>query len=148
MDSFISDKGLIKRKYTQVNWQSFVLIPIISNFLLQFLKNYFEIGMAMLLSIAILLLLMVPVTNLFTTVVTYHESFLHLKKGVFRKDITINYSEINKITFTYNRFLTLWIITDTDKVKIPPPSNKLEEAKQLFKWLSSKNPNIEIEIIK
>jgi len=139
---------MTKRKFTQVGWMPFILMPVFSNFLLRFFQTYFNTGIAMLISIGLMVLLIILVSKLFLTVVTFKDSFLQLKKGLFRKEIKINYADINKITFTYNRFLDLWIYTADSKIKIPPPSNKLEKAKELFAWLRTKNPGIIVDIIK
>jgi len=102
----------------------------------------------MLMSTGLMLLLFIPALKLFETVVTFQDSFLQLKRGLFRKDVKINYADINKITFTYDRLLNLWIYTPDLKVKIPPPSNKLDKAEELFSWLKTKNTAIKVEIIR
>ena len=114
-----------QRKFTQTNGMLFVLIPALSIFLLKFVQNYFSAGIAMLICTGLMLLVFIPAVKLFQTVVTFQDSFLQLKRGLFRKDVKINYTDINKITFSYDRFLSLWIYADGYKLKITPPSNKL-----------------------
>jgi len=70
----------------------------------------------------------------------FQDSFLLLIKGLFSKEIKINYAEITRISFAYNRFLDLWIYTAANKIKIPFPSNKFNKAEELFVWLHTKNP--------
>jgi len=125
---------MTKRKFTQVGWMPFILLPVFSILLLRFVQTYFNTEIAMLISIGLIKLLSIPVSKLFLTVVIFKDSFLQLKKGLFRKEIKINYADINKIAFSYDRFLDLWIYTADSKIKIPPPSNKLEKAKELFTW--------------
>jgi len=58
------------------------------------------------------------------------------------------YADIQSISFAYNTYLDLWIYTAANKIKFPPPSNKLNKAEELFSWLHTKNPAIKFEITK
>jgi len=139
---------MIRYQFSQADWKSFILFPFISTLLLNYLKIYFGFGTAMLITFGIAVIFVVIFRKHLTSVVAFTDSFILLKKGIFKKEVKINYADINRITFAYNRFLDLWIYTADNKFKIPPPSNKLDKAKELFTWLNTKNPAIEIEITK
>jgi len=115
---------------------------------LRFLQNYFSSSAAMSIGIALLAVLFIFMGKYLDSVVEFKEIFLLFRKGLGSKEVAIKYADIKKINFSHKRFLELWIYTAENKIKIPPPSNKLGKVQELFTWLKDQNPAIEIEISK
>jgi len=139
---------MTKYRFTQNNWRSLLLYLLFPVPVLRILQNYLSSGAAMLIGIALLAVLFILLGKYVDSVVEFKEVFLLFRKGFGCKEVKINYADIKKINFSHDRFLELWIYTAENKIKIPPPSNKLEKAQELFTWLKDQNPAIEIEISK
>lgn len=132
-------------KFTQADWTSFAFFAFFHIILYNVLRSYFDIGMAMLIGFGVGVSLQFFFRKYFISVVEFKETFLQLEKGLNNQKVEIQYSEISKISFSYNRFLNLQIVTLSGKIELPPPA-RLEKAEELFQWLVTKNPAIEMEV--
>lgn len=137
---------MVRYKFTQADWKQVVLFSIIPVLFFRALQNYFSTGWAMLATLVAGLLFVFLLGNLFIAVVEFKDEFLLLKNGFFRKEVKVNYSEINKATFTHDRFLNFYIYTAGNKLKLPTPA-RLNKAEELFNWLRIQNPAMQVEII-
>ena len=134
-------------KFAQMHWLKFIFIGFFSSATFRWLQNQVSISLVILLSLAIGILTIFLLDRFFTSVVEFKDSYLLYKRGLLRKDVVVDYAAINKITFTYDRFLDLHIYTEGSKIKLPSPG-RLPKVEELFRWLSTQNPSIETEIIR
>ena len=140
---------MINFKFTQTDLlKSIFIFVIASNILANLFQMAFSKEIAMLLGNGLgTILLFWLIKKYFFSSVEFHETYLRLNKDRFRKEVEINYSEINKITFSYKRGLNLFTNTTNTSIRLPSPV-RLNKAEELFAWLKTKNPNLEVEITK
>jgi hypothetical protein len=137
---------MTKFKYSQADWKPFVLIGVISSSMFPIFKTYFGGIMLMLFSVGYTVIVISLISKYFISVVKFNDTYFVLKEA-FKKEIKVPYSNIIKITFSNDRFLNLFVYTTDHKFKLPPPA-RLPKAKELFKWLGTKNLDIQVEILK
>ena len=102
--------------------------------------------MAALIGFGILLIAELILFNYFLSKVVYKDAYLQYKKSFSTKYDKLNYSKIDKMTFTHDRFLDFHIYTNNEKIKLPSPT-RLKNAEELFQWLNTNHPNIATEVI-
>jgi len=108
--------------------------------------NYFGLLSSALTAGAITFII-VSLSNRFVlTKVIFEKSCLKHKK-VFSNHIDeIKYTDINQMSYTYDRMQPFYIQTDKEKIKLPTPGS-LKKAQELFSWINSNYPHIYTEII-
>lgn len=132
-------------KHAQTDWKLFLLFPVIPVLFYRILHDNLGNGAAILIGIAIGALCFLLLSKYFTSVVTYKDTYLLLNKGRFKEEIKVNYSDIKAISFSYDKFMNLYIYTADKEVKLPPPL-RVDRAEELFQWLSTKNPAIKMKM--
>ncbi|QMU29942.1 hypothetical protein [Adhaeribacter radiodurans] len=133
-------------KYSQADWKFPTLSFVVCFLTYQLLLKLVGFGVALFLSLAIEVIILVFFTKYFKSVAEFHDSYLLVKKGFSNKTEKIPYSEFQKISYSNaTRFLKLNLYTNGNKLELPPPA-RLAQAKELFAWLQIKNPAIAFEI--
>ena len=112
-----------------------------------FVHDRFGFGFAVLISLFVGVGITLLFKNIFASVVEFKDTYLRLEKGLFQKPIEVDYSQIDKASFIYNKYMELFIHYGNNKLQIPPPS-RIAKVKELFYWLSTNNPSIKVEIIR
>ncbi|WP_224998994.1 hypothetical protein [Cesiribacter sp. SM1] len=136
-------------KFTKADWKPGIIFTFIGVVCFHVLMSYFSYGMAMLITISVgigfIISFQILFGKYFNSVVEFKETYIIQKKGLNNQVVKIYYSEIRKISFSYNRFMMLQIVAVGSKIKFPLPT-KIDKVEELFQWLATKNPAIEMEI--
>jgi hypothetical protein len=131
--------------FKEYGWKASFIPGFTAGIIFSIANNYFGLLTAALTAGAITFLV-VSLSNRFVlTKVIFEKSCLKHKKAFSNHIDIINYADINRMSYTYDRFHNFYIYTNKDKIKLPSPGS-LKRAQELFSRINSNYPHISTEI--
>jgi len=132
-------------KFVLQDWKLFILVPMLLTPLYRFLQDDLSFGLAAAVTTVAGVVLYFLAGKYFNSRVVFKDSYLVLKKGFSAKEVKLFYSDVQSFTFAQDRYSTFYVNTAEKQIELP--TARQEKVAELFRWLSSRNPQIDFSII-